>query len=204
MTPPRRSEAGFTLLEVMIALFISLIVLGALASLFITGSGSTLGAQQQSQLLAVADQQIEKIREQVKTNSGGFAQLGMSTAPAAGTSTTLTSEPTIHTDPNFFVKTAAGCGPSAEGYTIRINYDDTTEGTVSTVPAFTSCPTSVEPLVIKSGTGIVAPGPFSRDRRLRTRRRSTSTSPRRTSAASAGPPTTSRASPAPATPMPVG
>jgi prepilin-type N-terminal cleavage/methylation domain-containing protein len=159
MTSPRRSEAGFTLIEVMIAMFIGLIVLGALTSLFITGSGSSLGAQRQSQLLAVADQQIEKLREQAKTNSGGFAQLAMSAAPAAATSTTLTSQPTIHTDPNFFVKTAAGCGPSGEGYTIRTNYDDTTEGTVTTVPAFTLCPTSVEPLVIKSGTGFVAPGP---------------------------------------------
>lgn len=156
MIPRLRATDGFTLIEVMVGMLLAVIAIGALTELFVAGNDSALSAQRQSQLIAVADQQIEKIREQVKTNPSGFAALAMSTAPAAGTDATLTADSLAHTDPNYFVKTSAGCGPDSSGYQIQTNYDHTDEGTVASVPAFTGCPTATEPLVIKAG-GIVTP-----------------------------------------------
>jgi len=149
-------EQGFTLIEVMVAMLLSIIAIGALTDLFVTGNDSALAGQRQSQLIAVADQQIEKIRQQVKTNPSGFAALAMSTAPVAGTGTVFNGIASSHTDPNDFVKTAAACGPSGTGYQIETNYNDTSEGSPTSVPAFTGCAAGVEPLIIKSG-GVVTP-----------------------------------------------
>src|SRR5581483_8558610 len=61
-------QAGFTLIEVVVASALAAIVIGATAALFVTGSNSALGTQRQSQLLAVANQQIESVRQLVKTS----------------------------------------------------------------------------------------------------------------------------------------
>lgn len=151
-----RSEEGFTVIEVLVAMALAILAIGALTNLFITGNDSALSAQRQSQLISVADQQIEKIRERLKTNPSGFAALAMSATPGAGTSTTLGTDTYAHTDPNFFVKTQAGCGASGAGYEIQTNYNHTDEGTPASVPSFTGCTTGVEPLVISAG-GLVAP-----------------------------------------------
>jgi len=152
----RPGEAGFTVIEALVAMVLAILSIGAVAELFVTGNDSSLSAQRQTQLLAVADRQIEQIRQLVKTNPIGFAALAMSAAPAAGTSATLTGMPNVHTDPNYFVTAAAGCGPNAGGYQIEANFDNTSEGTSTTVPAFSSCPAAVEPLVVRAG-GIVLP-----------------------------------------------
>ncbi|MGI8412055.1 MAG: hypothetical protein ACR2QA_06090 [Solirubrobacteraceae bacterium] len=79
-----------------------------------------------------ADQQIEQIRQAVKTNPNGFAALAMNAAPTAGTNSTLPYSATTHTDPNDFV---VSCGTGA-GYTIYDNYDNTSDagGTVASPP----------------------------------------------------------------------
>jgi type II secretory pathway pseudopilin PulG len=155
-----RGEAGFTLIEVMVAAMVAIIVVSAAAYLFTQGSDSSLAAQRQSQLIAVADQQIENIRQSVKTNPNGFSSLAMSLAPAAGTGSTLPYSSGTHTDPNDFVSSAADCGTSGAGYLIEANYNQTSEGPAPGVTPWAGCTNAssgvAEPLVVQSG-GIVAP-----------------------------------------------
>jgi type II secretory pathway pseudopilin PulG len=165
-------EDGFTVVEVIVAMALAVILIGALTNLFITGNNSALSAQRHSQLIAVADQQIEKIRQLVKTSSSGFAGLALSAAPAADptltANATFESNGVAYLDPYHFVSTAGNCGPSNLGYTIETNYDNTAEGTLASVPAFSGCPAGVEPLLVKTGAagtygtpvvGFVSPGP---------------------------------------------
>jgi Tfp pilus assembly protein PilV len=157
--PPARTdtlEAGFTIIEVMVAAMIAVLVIGASALLFSKGSASSLASQRQSEVVAVADQQIEQIRQQLKTNPNGFSALALSGAPAAGTNSIEAGNSATHTDPNDFVVSAAGCGSSNAGYMIQANYDNTTEGVDASVPVWAGCPTGAEPLVVRSG-GIVSP-----------------------------------------------
>ncbi|MEA2159113.1 MAG: hypothetical protein QOD66_1493 [Solirubrobacteraceae bacterium] len=147
-------EQGFTMLEVLVAALISAIIIGAGAELFSVGDDSSLAAQRQSALIAVADQQIENIRQSVKT--GGFASLAMSTAPAAPSNSTLSYSSTAHTDPNDFVSSSSGCGATNAGYLIEANYDSTSEGIAPGVAPWSGCTTGAEPLMVQSG-GIVTP-----------------------------------------------
>ena len=106
MSHRRDREAGFTIIEVLVATLFLALVVGAVGTLFVTDSNSSLASQRQSQLIAVADQQIELIRQTVKTS--GFASLAMSAAPAAGTNSTLSYSATTHTNPNDLVSATAG------------------------------------------------------------------------------------------------
>jgi type II secretory pathway pseudopilin PulG len=142
------------MLEVLVAALISAIIIGAGAELFSIGNDSSLGAQRQSALIAVADQQIENIRQAVKT--GGFAALAMSSAPAAASNSTLSYSTTAHTDPNDFVSSSSGCGSTNSGYLIEANYDSTSEGIAPGVASWSGCTTGAEPLVVQSG-GVVTP-----------------------------------------------
>ncbi|HEY5318718.1 MAG TPA: type II secretion system protein [Solirubrobacteraceae bacterium] len=144
-----REERGDTLIEVAVAALIAITLISALTGLFLSGNDETLAAQRQTELIGVADQQIENIRDAVKVN--GFSALAMKTAPVTGSSTTLTySGGHTYIDPNHFV--VSSCGANG-GYTIENNYDNTSQGT-ATIASWTGCPTGVEPLVVLS-TGIV-------------------------------------------------
>jgi prepilin-type N-terminal cleavage/methylation domain-containing protein len=145
-------QSGFTLIEVIVAAMLAAIVIGAGAALFTTGDVSALAAQRQSELIAVADQQIEAIHEAVKVD--GFSALAMQTLPAAGSNSTLSYSSTTHTDPDDFVSSSTGCGTSSAGYMIEANYDDTAQGTAPGVSSWSGCPAGAEPLVVASG-GIV-------------------------------------------------
>jgi type II secretory pathway pseudopilin PulG len=151
-----QDEQGFTMVEVLLAAVMSVIVIGAGATLFSTGNDSSLASQRQTELISVADQQIENIRQAVKTS--GFTALAMKSAPAAATNSTLTYGSTTHTDPNDFVSNSTGCGTSNAGYLIEANYDSSSEGIAPGVASWTGCATGAEPLVVQSG-GIVTPPP---------------------------------------------
>jgi type II secretory pathway pseudopilin PulG len=131
-----------TLIEVVAAALLLALIVGAVALQFVGGSNNSLASQRQSALLQVADQQIEKIRQAVKTNQYGFAALTMQQAPVGTTGNTLPSQPAVHTNPNDFVDS---CG----GYQIQKNYNNTSEG-LETVPQWTGCPAGVEPFSVWS------------------------------------------------------
>jgi type II secretory pathway pseudopilin PulG len=151
-------EQGFTMIEVIVAAFCLALIVAAVATLFVTGNRSSLAGQRQAALIAVADQQIEKIRDQVKTL--GFDALAMGSAPSAASSATLSSDANVQVDPNYFALSSAGCGASNEGYAIETNYDNTSEGAASGTPSWSGCTNAgfsvIEPLEILSG-GFVSP-----------------------------------------------
>lgn len=122
------AESGFTLIEVVVAALIVGLIAAATATLMVHGSDSSIAAQRQSQLISVADQQIENIRAEVKTR--GFNALAMSGLPAALPSGFPSSSFNSNspTDPSSFVHVKSGCGSSGEELWIQSNYDDTTEG----------------------------------------------------------------------------
>jgi type II secretory pathway pseudopilin PulG len=122
-------QDGFTIIEVVVAAVIGLLVIGASAALFITGNNNSVAAQRQAELISVADQQIENVRQEVKTK--GFAALAMSGLPQALPSSISNTAYSSSTpvDPNSFVATATGCGGSGgKEFLIEANYDNTSEG----------------------------------------------------------------------------
>jgi type II secretory pathway pseudopilin PulG len=156
-----RSEHGFTLIEVLVAAVMLIAVIAAASALFVRGSDASLSAQRQSQAISIADQEIEMIRQEVKTK--GFDALAMSSLPSADSGTTLSAIglANTYTDPNHYVGTGqTGCGASNAGYAIEANWDDASEGAASTVTPWSSCSDTTaaidEPLEVLSG-GFVTP-----------------------------------------------
>lgn len=154
----RTGQEGFTIIEVLIAALLLTFVVAAASALFVHGSDESLTAQRQSQLISVADQQIETIRQMVKTD--GFAALAMSSLPSSGSGATVSFDANTPLDPNSFVNSSAGCGASNEGYDIEANYDDTSQGPASGVFPWSGCADIAsmvaEPLEVLSG-GFVTP-----------------------------------------------
>jgi prepilin-type N-terminal cleavage/methylation domain-containing protein len=160
-------EQGFTLIEVLVSALMLALIIGAASSLFVTGNDSSIYAQRESQLISVADQQIEAIRSQVKTL--GFAALAMQSAPAALPSwvpnTSVSS--TNPADPSSFAAAVTGCGAGNEEFKIEANYNNTAEGiggqppnpaspATSGVTGWSGCDAGAEPLVIlNSSLGFV-------------------------------------------------
>ncbi len=146
-----RSDRGFTLVEVLVAALLMSLIVGAMAAMFLHGSDASVATQRQSQMISIADQQIENIRGQVKTS--GFNKLAMSGQPAAlpGTITNSSYSSTLNADPNAFVKSVTGCGSSNEELLIESNFNNTGEG-VPLNPANTS-KSSLLPWVSCTNTG---------------------------------------------------
>jgi type II secretory pathway pseudopilin PulG len=150
-----KREEGFLMIEVIVGAFCLALLVAAIATLFVTGNRGSLAAQRQSAMLAVADQQIETIRDKLKAN-GNFSALAMSALPSSGSSATLSYDSNTHTDPNYFVTSKSTCGSGAE-LAIETNYDDSSQGTATGGEApFTGCDSGYEPLITATG-GIVTP-----------------------------------------------
>jgi prepilin-type N-terminal cleavage/methylation domain-containing protein len=159
-----RSEHGFTMIEVLVAAVILVLVVAASSALFVRGSDASLSSQRESQAISVADQEIETIRQEVKTK--GFDSLAMSSLPSSGTSGTLANQGlaglgNTHTDPNYFVSTGlTSCGSSNAGYAIEADWDDTSQGPAPGVTPWSNCTNTGsvvdEPLEALSG-GFVSP-----------------------------------------------
>lgn len=122
-----RSADGFTMIEVLAALFVALVVIGSLALVLATNNSSSLASQLQVSRLSVLQQQIEKVRNVV--TQYGFSALALNANPSAPTDSSLPSDPT---DPNDFV---TGHGTSSEAFLIESNYNNTSEGVLSDTPS---------------------------------------------------------------------
>jgi prepilin-type N-terminal cleavage/methylation domain-containing protein len=144
LAAPGRDARGFTLIEVLVAMLVTLVVIGAMSTTFIQNNDSALAGQRQAQLYSVAQQQIEKIRTIVSRY--GFSALALTAKPTAPTDAVL---PTNPTDPNDFIRNWSSSSPS---YLIEINYNDSTQGQISSVAS-----NNGEPLEISATTGQVTP-----------------------------------------------
>jgi type II secretory pathway pseudopilin PulG len=112
---PIRSEEGFTLVEVLVAMLVLVLALVAMVGIVIGGQSQSAATVQEAQLINIADQQIEHIRAAVATS--GFSELAMSSAPTAPSSPEAASN-IVHStfkNPNTFVE--GSC------YEIASNYD---------------------------------------------------------------------------------
>ena len=85
-------ESGLTMIEVVVTLLITVATISALAAYFVNASNSSLANTRQVDLLALAQKQIEAIRQQVKQT--GFSTLGLSSLPAKAGADTDPSNPT--------------------------------------------------------------------------------------------------------------
>jgi prepilin-type N-terminal cleavage/methylation domain-containing protein len=149
------SERGFTLIEVMVAALVLVIGMTALAGVLIGASNQATADVRQSQLINVADQQIELVRSDVQTN--GFSALAMNAVPGVTTlpSGVGSTRLTTFTDPGRWVtQGVAGATSSAACFQIQGNYDS---GTASLPPVgfnpWSNCQsTGAEPLAIPTQT----------------------------------------------------
>lgn len=120
-------ERGFTIVEVLVAALMMAMIVGAMATLFINGSDASVATQRQSQMISVADQQIEQIRREVKTQGFNGLALSGQPVPLPGGIPNRSYSSSLPADPYSFVKALSGCGPSSEEYLIEPNYDNTGE-----------------------------------------------------------------------------
>jgi prepilin-type N-terminal cleavage/methylation domain-containing protein len=141
-----RDDQGFTMIEVIIAMFIAVIVIGALAVGFVGASDGVTSAQTETQLIAVADQHIEQIRQLV--DADGFDALALTSNPAGPEPSTLPADPS---DPDDYVTGWSSTYPAAtwtpssatvEGYLIESNFNNSALGTIDGGTTFS------EPLLV--------------------------------------------------------
>lgn len=157
---PLREERGITMVEVLVAAFIVTMIVIAGTSVFANGEDVSGGTQRESALISVADQQMETIRDEVKTH--GFAELAMQSAPVSLPGSIPNRSPfsTLKEDPSAFATAKTGCGGSNEELSIEANYDNTAEGiaanpqhpTSNGFDGWSGCDAGTEPLLILGST----------------------------------------------------
>ncbi|MEY2516879.1 MAG: hypothetical protein QOJ89_4237 [bacterium] len=122
-----RSQDGFTLIEVVIAAFLSIIVVLAIGSTLGKGALNSLGHQRQAATLTIAQREIERIHQIVaQWGFDAVALSGQPGAPTAGTPQTNPSNPNDH---------ITNHGLSNAAYRIYENFHNTTLGVASGTPA---------------------------------------------------------------------
>jgi prepilin-type N-terminal cleavage/methylation domain-containing protein len=156
MTPSRhRHEDGFTLIEVLVAALIMVVGMMGLAAVLIGADNQATAAVTESQLINVADQQIDLVRLDVAQD--GFSALAMSAVPTAAAlpSGTPALRLSTFTDPDRWV-TAGTVGGSSNAvcFQIQANYD---VGTSSSPPVgfypWSNCQsTGAEPLAVPTAS----------------------------------------------------
>jgi type II secretory pathway pseudopilin PulG len=135
MRAPRGQE-GMTLIELVVGISITILVMGALAMLFVHTNDSSFSSQRAVSRVAVVEGQIERIRQAVKQY--GFSALALTAAPATGGS--VVADPT---DPDAFVS-GSSC---SQTFTVYSNYNETDESPGSTIVG-----DNPEPLVVNGCT----------------------------------------------------
>ena len=113
-----RDANGFTMIELVVSIFIAIIVIGALSALFVTSNDSSFASQRELSELSVLQQQIERVRQTVAEY--GFSALALTSAPAGPTDSPLPTDPT---NPDDFVSGSA----CSEAFTVESNYNNTAE-----------------------------------------------------------------------------
>lgn len=151
-------EAGFTLIEVLVAMLVLVLIVGAASSLYAHAEVSSAGTVATAQLVGVADQQIELVRTEAKTE--GFDALAMSAAPAHSSATPLLSDGTvaIQSNPDYFVSTGTGCGAGSIGYEIEENWDNSLGGAPTGINSWSGCTDTTSPTFVAEPLEVISTG----------------------------------------------
>ncbi|MBS1119925.1 MAG: hypothetical protein H6Q90_2153 [Deltaproteobacteria bacterium] len=72
---PRRAEAGFTLIEVMIAMLLAVIAVVGLVGLFSVNTRAARGSRHTTEAAVLAEDRMETIRTQILPTSGAESSL---------------------------------------------------------------------------------------------------------------------------------
>jgi hypothetical protein len=129
-----RDESGFAIAEVMIAAAIAIVVLLAVAMMLSKGIFNSMGHQRQAAGLAIAQREIEDVREVVARY--GFEALAMASSPGTPPAGTLPANPD---DPDWFV---TGYGTPGVAFKVMESFHDTTRGVAAGTPV------GGEPLIV--------------------------------------------------------
>jgi prepilin-type N-terminal cleavage/methylation domain-containing protein len=115
----RTDQRGFTLIEVLVAALILVIAFTALAVVFTNGQNEASADVEESQLINLADQQIEQLRGLVESSPNGFDSLALSGPPISQSTVTVQNDQNTFQDPTQFVITG-----TPDCYEIDSNYDN--------------------------------------------------------------------------------
>jgi prepilin-type N-terminal cleavage/methylation domain-containing protein len=135
------SEAGFTLIEVLVAMAIAVTITLAIATTIDKGIFTSHAHQRQAETLSIAQREVERIRQTVAQY--GFAALALSSDPGTPAATL----PMTPTNPDDFI---TGTG-SSRAFRIMESFHNTTLGVA------TGTPSAGEPLLVDATNGRVAP-----------------------------------------------
>jgi type II secretory pathway pseudopilin PulG len=130
---------GFSMIELVLTMFVVIIVIGSLALMFVKSNDSAFSSQREVSQLTVLQQQMERIRQTVKEY--GFSALALSSAPAAATDSPLPANPS---NPDDFVSGSA----CAQAFQVASNYNNTLES----FPSATTIADNPEPLLVNGCT----------------------------------------------------
>jgi type II secretory pathway pseudopilin PulG len=133
----KRGEEGFTIVEVVVAILIIGLMMGATVSLLSSGSKSSLANQRQVTALSVAQQQIEQIHQIVHQYGFNAVAVNGSVSSYTPRDSTVPADPA---NPNDYVQT------SSSSFQVMPNYHDAT-GT----------PLATEPLLFSTTSGQITP-----------------------------------------------
>jgi prepilin-type N-terminal cleavage/methylation domain-containing protein len=137
-----RSNSGFTLIEVMVAMLIGVLVIGAAAAAFASGNAASVANQRQSALVTVAQREIEKIRAEITPTT--YSELALSAYPPTPT--------TSIGDPDYWVQHD---GTASATYDIEENWDSASSTTAPGTPS------GGESLYVDTVNGIIPPVTYS-------------------------------------------
>ena len=124
-----RRDDGFTLIEIIVAMLISLIAAAAVLAMIMTGDHSSLAGQRQTEMLSVAQQQIEQIRQTFHQN--GFDAIAVNGSSSSYLPAPDASIPADPINPDDFIQ---GYGTAGASFQIKANYHDTASATLATEP----------------------------------------------------------------------
>jgi prepilin-type N-terminal cleavage/methylation domain-containing protein len=141
-------EAGFTMIEVIVAMALALIMIGGFASGMIRNEDSSISVQRDVSLISVAQAQVENVRRIV--TQYGFSALAMNAYPTAPTGTPNTSTLRNPGDPDDFVQND---GMASAAYLIENNFNNVGDGTIGGGTTYS------EPLYVNTTSGKISPGP---------------------------------------------
>jgi type II secretory pathway pseudopilin PulG len=127
------------MIELVVAMFVVIVVIGALALMFFESNDSAFSSQREVSQLTVLQQQMERIRQIVKEY--GFGALALTSAPGVATDSPLPANPT---NPDDFV----GGSACAQTFHVQSNYNSTSES----FPSGTTIADNPEPLLVNGCT----------------------------------------------------